>query len=87
MDEKSYRKIKEASKTYYRSLASVICPALHETVYFTSNGFNHIMFKRAQQARDRGSQITRFKLLSLAYKLIGLTTTYQEYEWFNRREN
>lgn len=30
--------------------------------------------------RDESSQILRFKLLSLAKKLIGLSTTYQEFE-------
>lgn len=49
-------------------------------VSFTSAGFNHIRYKKGGVARDRASQMERFKLLPKAFELISLTTTYQEYE-------
>jgi hypothetical protein len=49
-------------------------------VGFSSDGFSHIIFKNSRSERERRSQILRFKLLPLAIRLIGLSTTYQEYE-------
>jgi hypothetical protein len=45
-----------------------------------SIGLFHIIFKGSRKERERPSQIMRFKLFTRALKLIGLSTTYQEYE-------
>lgn len=80
MENIDLEKIKSDSKEYYRTLESIVCPALNETITFKSVGFNHIIYQKANHERERSSQVLRFKLLPLAVKLIGLSTTYQEYE-------
>ena len=80
MDEYSgYETLKQNAQNYYSGVCAISSPAFHESVRFTAEGFNHIIFKSGGE-RDRPSQILRFKLIPLAIKLIGLSTTYQEYE-------
>lgn len=33
----------------YKSLNPVYCPALNETIYFISEGFNHLLFKKGHR--------------------------------------
>jgi hypothetical protein len=80
IDTSNYDKIRSDAERYYVTLPDVHCPALSTVISFTSSGFNHLVFKGDRAERDRDSQMMRFKLLPQAYKLIGLTTTYQEYE-------
>ncbi|CAK0743860.1 conserved hypothetical protein [Azospirillaceae bacterium] len=81
MDEISnYHTIRESARNLYHKTAPILSPALNEQVYFTAEGFNHIVFKGSRTEREKSTQILRFKLLSRALKLIGLSTTYQEYE-------
>jgi hypothetical protein len=80
-DVSNYIKIKEDSRTYYHQIGKVRCPALeNDFIHFTSEGFNHLVFKGNRKERDKGEQIARFKLLPLAAKLISLATTYQQTE-------
>lgn len=72
--------LREKAKDKYKLLNSATCPALKEEVYFTSVGFNHLIYKKGNTERDRSSQAMRFKLLERSHELISLTTTYQEYE-------
>ena len=74
------RKSMQNAQNLYNVTRPFFCPALNEEVYFTAEGFNHIIFKGSRSERERPSQIMRFKLLNRALKLIGLSTTYQEYE-------
>lgn len=80
IDISNYDKIREDAEKYYATLTNINCPALDSTVSFSSYGFNHIIYRKGRTERDRTSQIMRFKLLINAYELIGLTTTFQEYE-------
>ncbi len=79
-DLANYTKLKENSFNYYKNIHLVFSPALNQEIHFPSEGFNHILFKNHWTERERSSQILRFKLLPLAVKLIGLSTTYQEFE-------
>jgi len=79
-DLSNYEKLRDDARTFYTSTRPVQSPALGEFVHFTAEGFNHIVFKGSRSERERSSQILRFKLLPKAVKLIGLSTTYQEYE-------
>ena len=79
-DLSNYEKLRADAQQFYSALRPVFSPALNESVSFTAEGFNHIIFKGSRSERERPSQILRFKLLSRAIKLIGLSTTYQEYE-------
>ena len=79
-DLPNYDKLREDAQKFYNSTRPVHSPALKELVHFNAEGFNHIVFKGSRSERERPSQILRFKLLPRAIKLIGLSTTYQEYE-------
>ncbi len=75
-----YQTYRDEALSLYNSINSVFSPTLQSKITFPAESFNHIIFKNARSERERSSQIIRFKLLPLATKLIGLSTTYQEYE-------
>lgn len=57
---------KESTKEYidrhrkqYKQLRTVYCPALKETVFFTAEGFNHLIFKKGHK---RPSKQIRYRL-------------------------
>jgi hypothetical protein len=79
-DMSQYDSLREETQNWFQSLKPVQSPILHSDIHFTSEGFEHIVYKRARAERDKNSQTMRFKLLPLAVKLIGLSTTFQEYE-------
>ena len=79
-DLSNYEKLRTDAERFYDEQRPVHSPALGERVHFTAEGFNHIVFKSARREREKPSQIMRFKLLARAVKLVGLSTTYQEYE-------
>jgi hypothetical protein len=79
-DLSNYEKLKEDAQKYYSAIGQVFCPALNGKINFTSDGFNHIIYKSARTERERPSQIMRFKLLAKAKKLLETSNTYQEFE-------
>lgn len=79
-DLSNYEKLREDAQKFYNEIGSVFSQVFNEKVHFNSEGFNHIIFKRARSERERPSQILRFKLLPLAVKLVKTSTTYQEFE-------
>jgi hypothetical protein len=79
-DTSNYNKLKEDAQKFYNAIGSVFSSVFKEKIHFSSEGFNHIIFKSPRTERERPSQILRFKLLPLATKLIGNSTTYQEFE-------
>jgi len=79
-DLSNYEKLREDAQKLYHSTRPIFSPVFNAYVYFTSEGFNHIVFKNARSERERSSQALRFKLLPRAITLVGRSTTYQEYE-------
>lgn len=75
-----YQNQKNNAQNFYNNINSVFSPVFKEKVTFSAEGFSHIIFKNHHSMREESSQILRFKLLSLAKKLIELSTTYQEFE-------
>lgn len=70
----------EAAKLY-ASFGKIVCPALgNKHVSFTSEGFNHLIYRIPKQERHKSVQIMRFELLTKAKDLLSRTTTVQEYE-------
>lgn len=96
-DEKlsRYDEIRATADALYKSFRPVRCAALkNQEIHFTSEGFNHLVYRIPKQERDKRVQIMRFELLEKARELIELTTTLQEYEdyltqiprWMNKRK-
>lgn len=79
-DVSNYEKLRTDTSAWFQSVRPLFSPALEEMVHFTSNGFEHIIYKRARTERDKSSQMMRFKLLPRAVRLIEVATTFQEYE-------
>ncbi len=75
-----YLELKNRAQILYAEIGKILCPVFNKTVYFTSEGFNHLIFKNPRTPRDQGSQISRFELIHLAKELIAITSTYQEFE-------
>lgn len=55
----SFRQFKRDQKRWYQSIGSVYCPALKEEVFFTSEGFQHLLFKRSRQRRTKYQLLVR----------------------------
>jgi len=79
-DISNYEKLREDALKFYNTIGKVFSPIFNQEVYFNAEGFNRIIFKKARSEREKPSQILRFKLLSLAVKLIKMSSTYQEFE-------
>lgn len=76
-EDLEYEKAKLQAEEYYKSIKSVKCPAFNgEEVFFTSEGFNHILYRIKKQERELRAQLTRFKLLPLAKELLAKTHTF-----------
>lgn len=80
-DTSNYEKIKENARNFYKKLGRIRCPAFNnEYVYFTSEGFNHLVYKNERRERNKNDQITKFKLLPKVKQIIEISTTFQEYD-------
>ncbi|MCX6713555.1 MAG: hypothetical protein NTV48_00410 [Candidatus Vogelbacteria bacterium] len=77
----NYSEIRKQTAELYSSFGKVRCPALgNEWVHFTSEGFNHLIYKTKKKPRDLRVQIMKFELLGKAKFIIEKSTTFQEYE-------
>jgi len=78
---KEYAEIKKKVAELYATFGSVLCPALgDQRIYFTSEGFNHLVYKAPKKPRDERVQILRFDMLEKAKFILESSTTYQEYD-------
>lgn len=59
----------------YKSWKKVYCPALKESVHFTSKGWQHI---QKEKWRTRSEKEERLKLLALARNILNISTTIQD---------
>jgi hypothetical protein len=76
----AYKKSRLEALEIYKNTHKVFSPALNNYVYFTAEGFNHLVFKKSRELRNTSEQRMRFSLLPLGIRLINLSTTYQEFE-------
>ncbi|MBI3620210.1 hypothetical protein HY214_03660 [Candidatus Roizmanbacteria bacterium] len=57
--------LRRKSKKLYKSIVSVYCSILNDTVYFTSEGFNHLLYESYKHPRSVAEQY--LKLMHLPY--------------------
>lgn len=57
-------------KVFYKSIVSLSCPLLNETIYFTSEGFHHLTHKSNNKRRKVNEQYMKLKCLSFAPEII-----------------
>jgi hypothetical protein len=80
-DISQYIPYREDAERLYQKVGKIPCPAFeNDLVYFSAEGFNHLVYKDSRTERLKQDQITKFKQLDRAVELVRLTTTYQEYE-------
>jgi len=80
IDISKYEKIKEATENFYKKYNKLYSPFFDDQIYFTSEGFNHLVYKNARTERNRSVQIMKFQLFPKAIKVIELSSTVQEYD-------
>lgn len=79
--DKDYTTAREEALKLYHGFSKIQCPALgNEFVYFTSEGFNHLVYKEAKKPRPERVQMMRFDMLKKARFILETSTTFQEYE-------
>lgn len=55
------RKLIEKQKNNYKSIVSIYCPLLNDTIYFTSEGFYHLISKSNGKRRKVSEQYLKLK--------------------------
>lgn len=64
------RQLKKQQRAFYANIVSVFCPILNDSVFFTSEGFNHLIYESNRMPRKIGEQFMKLKCLSEAPKVI-----------------
>ena len=77
IDPKKFETARETAETFYKTLGEVKCPYFQEKVAFNTKGLEHIKFQALRKARAQKDQYIRFRLLSLAPKIIQASNTLQ----------
>ncbi|HVM77244.1 MAG TPA: hypothetical protein VMU07_03780 [Candidatus Paceibacterota bacterium] len=77
VDEVKFEKARDEAESFYKTIGEVWCPYLQEKVIFNAKGIEHIKFKAIRQARSHRDQYIRFRLISLAPKIIQSSHTLQ----------
>lgn len=55
--------LKQKQRTFYKSIVSVFCPLLNDTVYFASDGFNHLLYDSNRKPRNIDEQFMKLHCL------------------------
>ena len=81
IDEEKLNNLQIQIKEDYDAIGVIRCPFFGEDIRFTSEGFQHLLFKGATKLkkRDKPTQWMRLKLFKLTPKLLRQTKTVQEY--------
>lgn len=80
-DIPNYDQLRAEAIQWYSRIGRIPSPVFNnEPVFFTSEGFNHLIYKNARSERNKEEQVARFKLLGNAVKLVRITTTFQEFD-------
>lgn len=73
----NFEEVKQKGEAFYRLLQSVYCPYFKDAVHFTTEGLEHIKFKKRNVARPRQDQYMRFKLLKVVPIVLSNSRTVQ----------
>lgn len=78
------QKVKAHYLKLYKDYACVWCPALKSEVHFTNMGWDHLFEEKSRTSKEAER---RLKLLPLAKKLIGLSTTIYRKRFQNSHDH
>lgn len=68
----------EEKRKLYKSIVSVFCPILSDTVYFTSEGFNHLLYKRHNVPRSIPEKYMKLLCLEHVVEVVSKSTRISE---------
>lgn len=77
IDPAKFERARSETETLYKTIKSIRCPYFKEEVAFNAKGIEHIKFKRIRQGRSHRDQYVRFRLISLAPRIIQDSHTLQ----------
>lgn len=77
IDPAKFEKARTEAEEFYKNIERVRCPFFKEDVAFNAKGIEHIKFHRIRQARSHRDQYIRFRLISLAPRIIQESHTLQ----------
>ena len=77
--------LKNKQRAFYKSIVSVFCPILNDTVYFTSEGFNHLLYESNRKPRNINEQFLKLKCLTYAPVVIQKCTLVSETRQIKKR--
>lgn len=81
------RHLKLKARRYYSSLVSIQCPLLGEPVFFTSEGFNHLIYRSNRKPRNINEQFMKLKCLFEAPKVIKACAVISDTRKLKRKIN
>ena len=67
--KESYKQVEQKAKDIYGMIGHVWCPALNADIFFTREGFDHLIGKRGI-LRPKSERKRRFDLLPLAQEIL-----------------
>ncbi len=77
IEVKKFEEAREKAESEYKGFDLVYCPYLQCDVIFNAKGWGHLRFKAERQARSHQDQYIRFRLISLAPKILKASHTLQ----------
>ncbi len=69
--------IKNSGISFYKTLPSIRCSYLQDTISFTADGLEHLQFKSRGRSRSKEDQYMRFKLIPLVPEILKRSHTLQ----------
>ena len=84
IDPIKFEKVKNESEAFYKTIGKVRCPYFKEGISFNAKGLEHIKFHGPRHARSHRDQYIRFRLISLAPRILQESHTLQG---LSRRNN
>lgn len=77
IEPEKFRKVRTEAEEFYKTIGSALCPYFKERIAFNAKGIDHIKFSRLRHARPNRDQYIRFRLISLAPRIIQNSHTLQ----------
>lgn len=80
-----FKKFIEKQRKYYKKIKSVVCPILQETVYFNSDGFEHLLYKGNRKPRKLSERYMKLKCLEYVPNVIKKSDVISETRQLKKR--
>ncbi len=78
---KDHLKLLETSQSKYNSIGKVFCPVLNSYVYFTAEGYRHLIYKTNRKKRNVAEQCLKLELFGLVIPVIKYADSIQTWRF------